>query len=98
QEVERDRGWPRRSAKLVLRIGLEQLAQHYGLAPVARGRATAEVRQWMDDEARPSVFGCSLRRDQRAGLRADAVDHGDEAVGALRGEMLAQPQCVEHRD
>ena len=57
QEVERDRGWPRRSAKLVLRIGLEQLAQHYGFGPVARGRAIAQVRQWMDDGARPGVFG-----------------------------------------
>lgn len=57
QEVERERGWPRRSAKLVLRIGLEHLAQHYGFGAVARGKASARTRQWMDRDARPSVFG-----------------------------------------
>jgi hypothetical protein len=57
QEVERERGWPRRSAKLVLRIGLEHLAQHYGLASVAHGQASTRPRQWMDGGARPSVFG-----------------------------------------
>lgn len=56
QEVERERGWPRRSAKLVLRIGLEQLAQHYGLDPAARGGTTAASRSWMDDAVRPLVF------------------------------------------
>jgi hypothetical protein len=57
QEVERERGWPRRSAKLVLRIGLEHLAQHYGFGAVARGKVKGRTRQWMDGEARPSVFG-----------------------------------------
>jgi hypothetical protein len=57
QQVERERQWPRRSAKLVLRIGLEQLAQHYGLGPFARGEAQAELRTWMDDGARPQAFG-----------------------------------------
>jgi hypothetical protein len=56
QQVERERGWPRRSAKLVLRIGLEQLAKYYGLAPFARGRAVATQRSWMDEEARPLTF------------------------------------------
>jgi hypothetical protein len=56
QDVERDRRWPRRSAKIVLRIGLEQLAQHFGLAPVAVGKATGRHRNWMDEGARPQRF------------------------------------------
>lgn len=54
QEVERDRGWPRRSAKLVLRIGLEQLAQHFGFGPYAVGRTHVSQRSWMEGE-RPSI-------------------------------------------
>ena len=54
QEIERDRGWPRRSAKLVLRIGLEQLAQHFGLGLYAIGKTHAPQRGWRDAE-RPSM-------------------------------------------
>lgn len=57
QVVEAERGWPRRSAKLVLRIGLEQLAQHFGYAPVAVGVETTRARKWMGEGGRPSVFG-----------------------------------------
>ena len=56
QTVETERGWPRRSAKLVLRIGLEQLAQHLGLAAVAVGKQSPRHRVWRDEGARPTVF------------------------------------------
>lgn len=54
QQVERERGWPRRSAKLVLRIGLDQLAQHFGLGPYAVGKTHVPQRSWLDGE-RPSM-------------------------------------------
>ncbi len=56
QLVEQERGWPRRSAKLVLRIGLDQLARHYGLSAEAVGIASRRPQRWMDDGARPLRF------------------------------------------
>ena len=56
QEVERERRWPRRSAKLVLRIGLEQLAQHYGLGPFAMGKSGGQRQSWMEPGSRPQRF------------------------------------------
>jgi hypothetical protein len=49
EDVERERVWPARSAKIVLQLGLERLARHYGYAAQARGRARAKVRTWVDD-------------------------------------------------
>jgi hypothetical protein len=57
QVVESERGWPRRSAKLVLRIGLEQLASHFGLAPQAVGAARRRDRVWMGEGAKPREVG-----------------------------------------
>lgn len=54
QQVETERGWPRRSAKLVLRIGLDQLAEHFGLAAMAQGPAGASVSAWLGE--RPTRF------------------------------------------
>ena len=54
QTVETERGWPRRSAKLVLRIALEQLADYFGLSAGATGAATHGEHAWMD--ARPTRF------------------------------------------
>lgn len=54
QLVEMERNWPRRSAKLVLRIGLEHLAMSLGLSPVAEGSESGRTRGWLPE--RPPMF------------------------------------------
>ncbi len=54
QQIEQERGWPRRSAKLVLRIGLEQLAALTGLTETAEGPPEQEIKSWVPD--RPAMF------------------------------------------
>lgn len=49
QVIETERRWPRRSAKLVLRIGLEQLAQLFGLTPQATGTDRGPMRTWLPE-------------------------------------------------
>jgi hypothetical protein len=57
QDIERERGWPRRSAKLVLRIGLDALAARFGLSSSATGRQVGATRSWLGEGARPAEFG-----------------------------------------
>jgi hypothetical protein len=57
QTVEVEHNWPRRSAKLVLRIGLDQLAQHYGLSPLAIGAPSRRKHRWLGEGAKPREFG-----------------------------------------
>jgi hypothetical protein len=52
EEVERERSWPPRSAKVVLQLGLDRLARHYGLSGQAHGRGKAAVRTWLADDAK----------------------------------------------
>ncbi|HXD46616.1 MAG TPA: DUF6456 domain-containing protein [Pseudolabrys sp.] len=47
EDVERERQWPLRSGKIVLRLALERLARHYGYAAEAQGRGRAPVRTWL---------------------------------------------------
>jgi Domain of unknown function (DUF6456) len=51
EDVERERGWPRSSAKVVLQLGLDRLARHYGYGGEARGAARAPVRTWLAQDA-----------------------------------------------
>ncbi|ABD87335.1 DUF6456 domain-containing protein [Rhodopseudomonas palustris] len=51
EEVESQRGWPSRSAKVVLQLALDRLARHYGLDDQATGAAAARLRSWMADDA-----------------------------------------------
>lgn len=51
EDVERERQWPSRSAKVVLQLALDRLAGHYGYAAQAQGRARAPMRIWVDERA-----------------------------------------------
>jgi hypothetical protein len=54
EDVERERLWPRGAARIVLRLGLDRLARHYGYAAQAMGRARAPLRNWAADEPPPA--------------------------------------------
>ena len=55
EEVERERQWPPRSAKLMLRTALSILAGHYGLE-ASTHPSNGRIRQWGDGSHRPSMY------------------------------------------
>ena len=58
EETEKVKGWPRRSAKLVLQIALKELARHYGLLRSAAEAAQDRSRrlmQWGAADYKPQV-------------------------------------------
>lgn len=54
ETVERERQWPQRSAKLMLRAALRLLVRHYGLET---GRGGRQIRQWGAGGYRPEING-----------------------------------------
>jgi hypothetical protein len=56
EEVEHERHWPSRSAKIVLSLGLEALARHYGYGDNAVGaERRGRIEQWGADDYRPTI-------------------------------------------
>jgi hypothetical protein len=60
ETVERERGWPRRTSKVVLGLALDRLARHYGIGVKITGRNRAPLRSWQAEDARPTM---AARRD-----------------------------------
>lgn len=47
EDIERERAWPARSAKIVLQLALDRLARHYGYGTQAKGSSHADLQTWL---------------------------------------------------
>lgn len=56
--IEKERQWPPRAAKLMLKTGLSILARHYGFSTVSSGNKNAPVslRHWGGSNYKPEMF------------------------------------------
>ena len=54
--VETERRWPARTAKIILSLALDRLAQHYGLTPQAKGAASSKIQHWGAEDYRPVIL------------------------------------------
>lgn len=55
EAVEKRHAWPARSGKVVLRLALDRLAVHYGLASQAVGGVSRQILQWGTADYRPTA-------------------------------------------
>lgn len=56
EQAERTRGWPQRSGKVVLDMGLTALARHYGIIPPQHARdRRAAPRTWREEGYAPTL-------------------------------------------
>ncbi|MCK9909201.1 DUF6456 domain-containing protein [Microbacteriaceae bacterium K1510] len=51
EDIERERQWPARSAKVVLQLALTQLARHYGYGERVKGAGRRGIRSWQSEDA-----------------------------------------------
>jgi hypothetical protein len=51
EDLEHERGWPSRSAKVVLQLALSRLARPYGLERDVAGSHSRRLRTWLADDA-----------------------------------------------
>lgn len=76
--IELERGWPPRSARIMLEFALTRLAGHYGLSDRASGpeRNVGRRHVWREPD-QPAAFSGG---EGGAGVGPDALDHGADAV------------------